>query len=755
MAKRARLQAAATVTENSDSEEDSAKPSAFKALLSSLSTSQYSSEEEDSQEEEEGSQEEDSQEEDSQGDNSQEDSQEQDSEEEEEDFEIPETLRRSLQASGEDNSEDDNDDDEEVEEEEGDALVETTHPFSHPVPTNLAKVHETFECETNNPDEPQTVYSLSGQVPLSPATSLTSFHLKSRLKLTWEQYQDAKSRGDSDLVDKLSPLISSYSDVMFESRDLFNAAELREMYVLHVCNHLFTYRDLVIRHDAKRGTGDVPVLRDQGFTRPRILVLLPYKSSCFRFIKLLIELFPNKTRVKNLDRFVEEFGPAGEEEGEEKEDKPAVDWRAFQRHCKSSESYTEFDFAERTHPGMTEAEAMGKPPKPADWHASFEENPDEDFRLGVSMLGPKSLKLYSGFYESDLIVASPLGLRLATKQAMETQGAGGDDGDDDHVDEEDEINEDEVLDIKQKKQLTRKQQKKAKDEEEDVDFLSSIEILIVDEADVFHTQNWQHLEDVCRGLNRRPKVLRKGMDLARVYTHLLPSKTKPQRQTLVFSAFPDAQLHALVARERKNASAVVVRPQTYVGTSLFCETGLVQRFRQVASGEARFDHFANNIIPKLLDNEQGQALLFVPDYLEFVRIRNAFKQQAAHRQRGLDKTKTKKQRTSLFECISEYSSASKVARSKSLFFHGKTRVLIVTERLQYYYRYRIRGIGRLVMYAPPQHAQFYTELCLLTQSEAVTFFTPLEALELERVLGTKRAKKALRGSETETVVVCE
>lgn len=745
------MQVSAAAAESSD--EDNAKPSAFKALLSSLSTSQYSSEEEEDDQEEDDQEEDDQENDDQENDDQEEDSQEEeDSQDEDEDFEIPETLRRSLQASGEDDDSDDDDsDDEDDLEEEGDALVETTHPFSLPPPSDLAKVHETFECETNNPEEPQSVYSLSGHVPVAPARS----HLKSRLKLTWEQYQDAKSRGDSALVDKLSPLISNYSDVMFESRDLFNAAELREMYAVHVCNHLFTYRDLVIRHDAKRASaGDAPVLRDQGFTRPRILVLLPYKSSCFRFVKLLIELFPNKTRVKNLDRFVEEFGPEGEEE-EGEEDKPAaaVDWRAFQRHCKSSESYTELDFAERTHPGMTEAEAMGKPPKPADWHASFEENADEDFRLGVSMLGPKSLKLYSGFYESDLIVASPLGLRLATKQAMETQG---EEGGEDNEDEElvDEINEDEVLDVKPKKSLTRKQQKKAKDQEEDVDFLSSIEILIMDEADVFHTQNWQHLEDVCRGLNRRPKVLRKGMDLARVYSHLLPSKAKPQRQTLVFSAFPDAQLHALVARERRNALAVVVRPQSYVGASLFCETGLVQRFRQVESGEARFDHFANQVISKLLDNEQGQTLLFVPDYLEFVRIRNAFKQQAARRQpRGGDKTK--KQRTSLFECISEYSSASKVARAKSLFFHNKTRVLIVTERLQYYYRYRIRGIGRLVMYAPPQHAHFYTELCLLTRDEAVTFYTPLEALELERVLGTARARKALRGSNAETVVVCE
>ena len=37
---------------------------------------------------------------------------------------------------------------------------------------------------------------------------------------------------------------------------------------------------------------------------------------------------------------------------------------------------------------------------------------DDDFKIGLSMMN-KSIKLYSPFSNSDLIVASPLGLRLA------------------------------------------------------------------------------------------------------------------------------------------------------------------------------------------------------------------------------------------------------------------------------------------------------------------------------------------------------
>lgn len=75
-------------------------------------------------------------------------------------------------------------------------------------------------------------------------------------------------------------------------------------------------------------------------------------------------------------------------------------------------------------------------------------NTDDCFRIGMAVR-KTSLKLYSPFYSSDIIIASPLGLRTAV-------GVEG-------------------------------------DKRRDYDMLSSIELVIIDQADVMLMQNWEHI----------------------------------------------------------------------------------------------------------------------------------------------------------------------------------------------------------------------------------------------------------------------
>ena len=49
--------------------------------------------------------------------------------------------------------------------------------------------------------------------------------------------------------------------------------------------------------------------------------------------------------------------------------------------------------------------------KPDDFYQTFAGNVDDGFKLGIAVT-KKALKLYTDFYSSDIIIASPLGLRM-------------------------------------------------------------------------------------------------------------------------------------------------------------------------------------------------------------------------------------------------------------------------------------------------------------------------------------------------------
>jgi U3 small nucleolar RNA-associated protein 25 len=117
---------------------------------------------------------------------------------------------------------------------------------------------------------------------------------------------------------------------------------------------------------------------DQGFTRPSVLFLLPFRSSALDwFTALTSHTPPPSFQIENQSRFISEYGlPPG-----------AIDKLAT------------------AEPGTY----------PLDHIETFKGNIDDNFRVGIKMTR-KSVKMFSEFYGCDVIMASPLGLRQSIEK---------------------------------------------------------------------------------------------------------------------------------------------------------------------------------------------------------------------------------------------------------------------------------------------------------------------------------------------------
>ncbi|XP_060196243.1 protein NUCLEOLAR FACTOR 1-like, partial [Lycium barbarum] len=187
---------------------------------------------------------------------------------------------------------------------------------------------------------------------------------------------------------------NSYRDILHHNKKPFylkgqeEDSSTLDAYIMHSLNHIFRTRDLVKKNEAKLAKLQENVkanvlnnesFLDRGFTRPKVLILLPLASVAFRVVKRLIDLTPPKykSNVEEHERFYREFG-AGVSEDKEDED-------------------------------ATEIPELKRTSKPSDFQALFGGNNNDHFMIGIKFTR-RSIKLYGDFYSSDMIVASPLGL---------------------------------------------------------------------------------------------------------------------------------------------------------------------------------------------------------------------------------------------------------------------------------------------------------------------------------------------------------
>uniref|UniRef100_A0A3Q3WBE7 U3 small nucleolar RNA-associated protein 25 homolog n=1 Tax=Mola mola TaxID=94237 RepID=A0A3Q3WBE7_MOLML len=485
------------------------------------------------------------------------------------------------------------------------------------------------------------------------ATNLPVFH--KLLETHWKDLnQTSDHKGANEEISPLQ-LELSYKDIYYpEVCPLNLGPQVRSAYCLHIFNHVLKANSQVLAHNAqlreqktKAGTEPQDEPRDQGLTRPKVLILVPLRGGALRVVQTLISLLETKGKkivVNNKKRFKEEFG-------EDADDRPSNLRR------------------------------------PDDYSAIFSGNVDDHFRIRSSM------RLYSPFYSSDIIIASPLGLRTVL-------GAEG-------------------------------------EMKRDFDFLSSIELLVLDQADIFLMQNWEHY--VMKHMNLQP-LDSHGVDFSRVRMWNLNNCAKHYRQTLVFSSIQDPQINNILTKHCAN-----YRGQNMPKTGSICQV-LVQlpHVFQMFSSDNFMDHdafqfFLDKVLPQYRDSAMSHTLIYIPSYFDYVRLRNYMKKEQLN-----------------FTSICEYSSKSEVSRARHFFQKGDRHFVLFTERF-HFYKYTIKGIQNLIFYGLPSFPHFYSEVCNMLsavgQGEEASWtctalYSRYDAHKLAAITGAQRAGQMLHSSKT-------
>jgi hypothetical protein len=406
--------------------------------------------------------------------------------------------------------------------------------------------------------------------------------------------------------------------------------------------------------------------RDQGFTRARVLIIVPTRAKAYEIALRLIEMLPAnmKKRVENLGQLHEDYGDLGED-------------------------------------------YVAKENRALDYKLNFNGNHDDCFKLGIAF-GNSSVRLATPLYGSDIIIGSPLGLKMTA----------GNEGDDDN--------------------------------DRRADFLSSIEVCVLDHAHAFNMQNMDHLSDVMAALNGLPKHA-KDVDFSRVRPWYLDGLARFYRQTIVVAAHWSSPLLNLFHKYCENrAGRLRLRPREYLPVLRHVRPAVKHLFMRLdglgsaeQAADAKFDLWKNELWPKIKESStEGHTVIFVPSYLDFVRVRNHFKARYVR-----------------FGILCEFTDPRMVGSVRTEFYNGKVKFILTTERFHYFNRLALRAVRHVVWYGLPLHPHFYFDMlnfidgagnsakCIKPPS-SFALYTRQDAMALERIVGSEQCAEMLTSKQS-------
>ncbi|KAL0236028.1 hypothetical protein GEMRC1_002610 [Eukaryota sp. GEM-RC1] len=248
-------------------------------------------------------------------------------------------------------------------------------------------IHTRFSFTTEIPSSPQSLlpYELDDQTvatsnpdnlcTINTCSSLSSLPLQPSLSCFLEDKPPAVTLTPHSLH-VLGNLLA-YNDLLYIPHNHIGKADDPLLFAtcIHTINHVMSLQKSIDQNDTLVKQEEPGPFLDQGFTRPSVLILLPFRSNALKTVKYLLSLLPGKREITNQKRLNEEFGVLGSNDG---------------------------------YGDVIESRS-------SDWNNVFYGNIDDCFVLPIS-IGKKQVRLFSSFKHADIIVASPMGLEMIMKK---------------------------------------------------------------------------------------------------------------------------------------------------------------------------------------------------------------------------------------------------------------------------------------------------------------------------------------------------
>ena len=495
-----------------------------------------------------------------------------------------------------------------------------------------------------------------------------------------------KRKEEIELNDNIDKIINTtlITDNQKLNKELFRSHEnefLFEYYTKHVNpktklddsyknQDFITYHKEIKKNYENSDNKDNINIKDQGFTSPKVLILVPYKIHAKIIMEQLVKLFSNDN------------------------------WKGITNKKKFMDEYSEFD------------------------------SMDDCFRLGIQIsFFENKMKLYTPFDESDIIIASPLGLKLAKPSDNDKS-------------------------FKNSKVY---------------DFLSSIEIFLMDFSEVFIYQNLEHLNEILSFLNKQPKNNQNIVDINRIKENYANNYGEYLRQNIIISQFKCIDIDVAINDICKNINGKILLEGPYENQINLIKNEFAEKYNMLNSSnyeiryefkilrdfkgeedfQEKFNYFTKNLWQNLYESFEKHTIIFVSSTFDYMILKSFFK---------------KKSKSVCF--ISEDTDKRDWQRNRLFFEQGKYKFLLYDERAHVYKKINLKFAKNIFFYSLPEDPKIFNEMIHLIdpvnynqnlekynyeskQNEiqkygsVIALLTPVEKYNLEKILG-EEAKKIIK-----------